>query len=164
MSFTTQMWGNNVPTFSRFWSYWQHCWWPTFRSWAGDLHRKWQCPVRGLVKPWKLIMSYRATLVLKQELNKYPFILYYLLLKSARKRIYILIIRIRNTEKKQEEKNLLIEYISLFALELLVLFVGEISKHVVADDEDSALPEPGLQPVCPTPVILLTRHTVHVQL
>ena len=60
--------------------------------------------------------------------------------------------------------NLLVKNIPLFGLELLVLLVGEVPEHVVADDEDAPLPEPGIQLVRPAPVVLLPRHSVHVHL
>ncbi len=58
----------------------------------------------------------------------------------------------------------LVENVSLLGFELFVLLVGEVAEHVVADDEDPALAEPGVQLVRPAPVVLLPGHPVHVHL
>ena len=58
----------------------------------------------------------------------------------------------------------LCERFPLFTLELLVGLVGEVAEHVVTDHEGAALTEPRLQLVRPTPVVLLIRHAVNVNL
>ena len=66
-------------------------------------------------------------------------------------------------KQRRELDNLPIKNVSLFTLKLFVHLVGEIPKHVVTDYEYASLPEPGLQFVRTTPVVLFSRHAIHIQ-